>query len=140
MDWKRNAKNECLLAFSFVVPTLSLQPHSLAMWRHRSALTQDARRLDAINFCVEFLEGLEPPILKWSFNDKAHISLVNHAKEAEFFHQDRSTGMSAIKRNRPQGEVQDNSGGLRRTFADLESNFPAQWNDPSAHKPSGGHD
>ena len=39
-------------------------------------LLQDARRLDAINFCIDFLEGLEPPILKWSPPDNAHISLV----------------------------------------------------------------
>lgn len=41
-----------------------------------TALTQDARRLDAINFCVEFLEGLEPPVLKWSLPDNAHICLL----------------------------------------------------------------
>lgn len=41
-------------------------------------LLQDARRLDAINFCVDYLEGLEPPILKWSPPDNAHISLVEN--------------------------------------------------------------
>ena len=41
-------------------------------------LLQDARRLDAINFCIDFLEGLEPPILKWSPPDNAHISLVEN--------------------------------------------------------------
>ena len=45
-----------------------------------SPLVQDARRLDAINFCVEYLEGLEPPILKWSFQEHAHISLVDTTK------------------------------------------------------------
>lgn len=39
-------------------------------------LAQDVRRIDAINFCVDYLEGLEPPILKWSLPDNAHISLV----------------------------------------------------------------
>ena len=41
-------------------------------------LLQDARRLDAINFCIDFLEGLEPPVLKWSPPDNAHISLVTN--------------------------------------------------------------
>lgn len=43
-----------------------------------TTLLQDARRLDAINFCVDFLEGLEPPVLKWSPPDNAHISLVEN--------------------------------------------------------------
>ncbi len=43
-----------------------------------STLLQDARRLDAINFCIDFLEGLEPPVLKWSPPDSAHISLVEN--------------------------------------------------------------
>ena len=34
------------------------------------------RRLDAINFCIEFLEGHEPPIFKWSPQDNAHLSLL----------------------------------------------------------------
>ena len=46
-------------------------------------LAQEARRLDAINFCVEFLEGLEPPILKWSLPDNAHISLVEKPRTAK---------------------------------------------------------
>ncbi len=41
-----------------------------------AGLAQDVRRIDAINFCIDFLEGLEPPILKWSPPDNAHISLV----------------------------------------------------------------
>ena len=41
-----------------------------------TTLLQDARRLDAINFCIDFLEGLEPPVLKWSPPDNAHISLI----------------------------------------------------------------
>jgi protein SMG6 len=48
-----------------------------------STLAQDARRLDAINFCVDFLEGLEPPILKWSLPDNAHISLVETATSTQ---------------------------------------------------------
>ena len=43
-----------------------------------TTLLQDARRLDAINFCIDFLEGLEPPVLKWSPPDNAHISLVEN--------------------------------------------------------------
>ena len=43
-----------------------------------SNLLQDARRLDAINFCIDYLEGLEPPVLKWSPPDNAHISLVTN--------------------------------------------------------------
>ncbi len=43
-----------------------------------ATLLHDTRRLDAINFCVDFLEGLEPPILKWSLPDNAHISLVEN--------------------------------------------------------------
>ena len=39
---------------------------------------QDVRRLDAINFCIEFLEGHEPPIFKWSPQDNAHLSLVEN--------------------------------------------------------------
>ncbi len=41
-----------------------------------ATLAQDVRRIDAINFCVDFLEGLEPPIMKWSLPDNAHISLA----------------------------------------------------------------
>ncbi len=41
---------------------------------------QDVRRLDAINFCIEFLEGHEPPIFKWSPQDNAHLSLVENGK------------------------------------------------------------
>ncbi len=51
-----------------------------------SELAQGTRRLDAINFCVDFLEGLEHPILKWSQADNAHISLA----EAAFSPQDRA--------------------------------------------------
>ena len=43
-----------------------------------TTLLQDARRLDAINFCIDFLEGLEPPVLKWSPPDNAHISLIEN--------------------------------------------------------------
>ncbi|XP_059096811.1 telomerase-binding protein EST1A-like isoform X1 [Tigriopus californicus] len=46
-------------------------------------LAQDVRRIDAINFCVDFLEGLEPPILKWSLPDNAHISLVETTKSPQ---------------------------------------------------------
>jgi hypothetical protein len=42
-----------------------------------STLAQDVRRIDAINFCVDYLEGLEPPIMKWSLPDNAHISLAS---------------------------------------------------------------
>jgi hypothetical protein len=45
---------------------------------------KDVRRLDAINFCIEFLEGHEPPIFKWSPQDNAHLSLVqNGNKDAD---------------------------------------------------------
>ena len=40
------------------------------------AVAQDVRRLDIINECIEYLEGFDPPILKWSKPDNAHISLV----------------------------------------------------------------
>ena len=43
------------------------------------SLAQDVRRLDAINDCIDYLEGFEPPILKWSKPDNAHISLVEDA-------------------------------------------------------------
>ena len=39
-------------------------------------LAQDVRRLDTINDCIDYLEGHDPPILKWSKPDNAHISLV----------------------------------------------------------------
>ena len=29
-----------------------------------ATLAQDVRRVDAINFCVDFLEGLEPPVMR----------------------------------------------------------------------------
>ncbi|CAB4066723.1 SMG6 [Lepeophtheirus salmonis] len=45
---------------------------------YSSKLAHEVRRYDAINFCVEFLEGLESPILKWSLPDNAHISLVEN--------------------------------------------------------------
>ncbi len=51
-----------------------------------SELAQSARRLEAILFCIDFLEGLEKPILKWSQVDKAHISLA----ETAFSPQDRA--------------------------------------------------
>ena len=44
-------------------------PHTLA---------QDVRRLEAINDCIDYLEGFDPPILKWSKPDNAHISLVEN--------------------------------------------------------------
>ena len=37
--------------------------------------------MDAINFCIEFLEGHEPPIFKWSPQDNAHLSLVENGKD-----------------------------------------------------------
>lgn len=46
-------------------------------------LLQDVWRLDAINLCIDYLEGLEPPILKWSPPDHAHISLVENVSSAE---------------------------------------------------------
>jgi protein SMG6 len=55
-------------------------------WAPRSIpplLAQDARRLDAINFAVDFLEGLDPPVLKWSPPDSAHVSLVRPQGPAE---------------------------------------------------------
>ncbi len=51
-----------------------------------SELAQGARRLDAINFCIDFLEGMDSPILKWSQADNAHISLA----ETSFSPQDRA--------------------------------------------------
>ena len=42
------------------------------------SLAQDVRRLDAINDCIDYLEGFEPPMLKWSKPDNAHISLVEN--------------------------------------------------------------
>ena len=39
--------------------------------------------MDAINFCIEFLEGHEPPIFKWSPQDNAHLSLVENGSTAE---------------------------------------------------------
>ena len=53
-------------------------PHTLA---------QDIRRLDAINNCIDYLEGFEQPILKWSKPDNAHISLMESA-----------TGISNVER------------------------------------------
>ena len=41
-------------------------------------ILQDVRRLDAINFCIEFLEGHEPPIFRWSPQESAHLSLVEN--------------------------------------------------------------
>jgi len=55
-------------------------------WAPRSvptALAQDARRLDAINFAVDFLEGLDPPILKWSPPDASHVSLLRPQQHAK---------------------------------------------------------
>lgn len=43
-------------------------------------LAQDVRRLDTINDCIYYLEGHDPPILKWSKPDNAHISLVENTK------------------------------------------------------------
>jgi len=59
--------------------------HDWSIYRrycHKSvmpSLAQDVRRLDAINDCIDYLEGFEPPILKWSKPDNAHISLVEDA-------------------------------------------------------------
>ena len=41
-------------------------------------LAQDVRRLDTINDCIDYLEGHDPPILKWSKPDNAHLSLVEN--------------------------------------------------------------
>lgn len=35
-----------------------------------------AKRVDQIRMCVEFLEGLDPPVLKWSAPDNSHVCLV----------------------------------------------------------------
>ena len=43
-----------------------------------STLAQDVRRLDTINDCIDYLEGFDPPILKWSKPDNSHISLVEN--------------------------------------------------------------
>lgn len=43
-------------------------------------LAQDVRRLDTINDCIDYLEGFDPPILKWSKPDNAHISLVENTR------------------------------------------------------------
>ena len=50
-------------------------------YSHKSipqTLAQDVRRLDTINDCIDYLEGHDPPILKWSIPDNAHISLVEN--------------------------------------------------------------
>ena len=46
-----------------------------------NTLAQDVRRLDTINDCIDYLEGSDPPILKWSKPDNAHISLVGNTSE-----------------------------------------------------------
>ena len=41
-----------------------------------------AKRVDQIRMCVEVLEGLDPPVLKWSVPDKSHVCLVTDRDES----------------------------------------------------------
>lgn len=41
-----------------------------------------AKRVDQIRMCVEFMEGLDPPVLKWSVPDNSHVCLVTDRDES----------------------------------------------------------
>jgi len=41
-----------------------------------------AKRVDQIRMCVEFMEGLDPPVLKWSAPDNSHVCLVTDRDES----------------------------------------------------------
>jgi len=43
---------------------------------------QNAKRIDQIRMCAEVLEGLDPPVLKWSVPDNSHVCLVTDRDES----------------------------------------------------------
>ena len=43
---------------------------------------QNAKRVDQIRMCAEVLEGLDPPVLKWSVPDNSHVCLVTDREES----------------------------------------------------------
>jgi protein SMG6 len=43
---------------------------------------ENGKRIDQIRMCVEVLEGLEPPVLKWSVLDRSHVCLVSDRDES----------------------------------------------------------
>lgn len=45
-------------------------------------VAQNAKRVDQIRMCAEVLEGLDPPVLKWSVPDKSHVCLVTDRDES----------------------------------------------------------
>ena len=47
-----------------------------------AAKAENAKRIDQIRMCVEVLEGLEPPVLKWSVLDRSHVCLVSDRDES----------------------------------------------------------
>ena len=46
------------------------------------AAAQNAKRVDQIRMCAEVLEGLDPPVLKWSVPDNSHVCLVTDRDES----------------------------------------------------------
>jgi len=47
-----------------------------------AARAENAKRIDQIRMCVEVLEGLEPPVLKWSVLERSHVCLVSDRFES----------------------------------------------------------
>ena len=43
---------------------------------------QNCKRVDQIRMCAEVLEGLDPPVLKWSVPDNSHVCLVTDREES----------------------------------------------------------
>jgi len=43
---------------------------------------QNCKRVDQIRMCAEVLEGLDPPVLKWSVPDNSHVCLVTDRDES----------------------------------------------------------
>lgn len=60
--------------------------------------------MDAINFCIEFLEGHEPPIFKWSPQDNAHLSLVENGSTVEKLKFDKLNSSEEISRLIEKGQ------------------------------------
>ncbi len=85
-----------------------------------SELAQGARRLEAILFCIEYLEGLEKPILRWSQADKAHISLA----ETAFSPQDRAHARLTNMLSKEQDILEE-------SYSDEESVQPPPQPQPS---------
>ena len=70
------------------------------------AAAQNAKRVDQIRMCAEVLEGLDPPVLKWSVPDNSHICLLtdqdHSTQELIIAQSNRSKNKNKNKKNKPK--------------------------------------